>query len=307
VVKLDYSFQDINNLYLVMEFLGGGDLMTVLMKYDILTTEQTQFYVAEIATAIKSVHEMNYVHRDLKPDNILLDKDGHIKLTDFGLCKAFDSEPAPYLMKYKTHLESKQEEKNSDFVPTKDKWKNRERKMAYSTVGTPDYIAPEVFAQTGYGQECDWWSLGVIMYECLVGYPPFYADAPMATCRKIVNWKKTLVFPEEAQLSPDAKDLIKHLICDAKDRLSFDQIKAHPFFGSLDWSQLRQNPSPIPPTLKSDMDTSNFDEFPDDDLPGQDGSGQGQNGDEFLGFTYKAAKKETDTTEGDFFDAPEDA
>ncbi len=76
-------------------------------------------------------------------------------------------------------------------------------------MGTPDYIAPEVFAQTGYGQECDWWSLGVIMYECLVGYPPFYAEDPMATCRKIVKWKQTLNFPAEAKLSRDAEDLIR--------------------------------------------------------------------------------------------------
>ena len=82
----------------------------------------------------------------------------------------------------------------------------------YSTVGTPDYIAPEVFAQTGYGLECDWWSLGVIMYECLIGYPPFYADDPMATCRKIVNWRKTLVFPDESNLSEEAEDLIRKYV-----------------------------------------------------------------------------------------------
>jgi len=103
VVKLFYSFQDDKHLYLVMEYLPGGDLMTILMKYDILTEEQTRFYFAETALAIHSVHELNYVHRDLKPDNILLDRDGHVKLSDFGLCKAFvEDEALPtYLEQYK--------------------------------------------------------------------------------------------------------------------------------------------------------------------------------------------------------------
>jgi len=101
VVKLHFSFQDDKNLYLVMEYLPGGDLMTILMKYDILSEEQTRFYIAETALAIWSVHQLNYVHRDLKPDNILLDQEGHVKLSDFGLCKAFDeTPPVPYLEQF---------------------------------------------------------------------------------------------------------------------------------------------------------------------------------------------------------------
>merc|ERR1719219_571008 len=97
----------------------------------------------------------------------------------------------------------------------------RDRKLMYSTVGTPDYIAPEVFSQKGYGKEVDWWSLGVIMYECLVGYPPFYAEEPLQTCRKIVNYKRTLKIPPEAGLSRESTDLIRKLICSAKNRLGY--------------------------------------------------------------------------------------
>lgn len=93
-------------------------------------------------------------------------------------------------------------------------WKKNRRGLAYSTVGTPDYIAPEVFLQTGYGEECDYWSLGCIMYECLVGYPPFCSETPHETYKKIMNWKTELVFPDEIHLSKDAKDLICSLICD---------------------------------------------------------------------------------------------
>jgi serine/threonine kinase 38 len=270
-----------------MDYLPGGDLMTVLMKYDILTQEQTRFYVAEIAMAIWSVHGLNYVHRDLKPDNILLDRNGHVKLTDFGLCKAFESAPNPYLEQYRDANKSDGGDLQSgSFQPSKKNWKGRNRKLAYSTVGTPDYIAPEVFAQTGYGQECDWWSLGVIMYECLVGYPPFYAEDPMSTCRKIVNWKKTLVFPDEAKLSPESQDLITRLICDSNKRLGFPQIKAHPFFRGIDWETMRDTRAPIVPELKSEVDTQHFDEFPDEDHGAAQDEGAGKD-DSFIGFTFK--------------------
>mmetsp|Transcript_5045 Transcript_5045/g.7791 ORF Transcript_5045/g.7791 Transcript_5045/m.7791 type:complete len:359 (-) Transcript_5045:704-1780(-) len=210
IVKLYHSFQDKKNLYLVMEFLPGGDLMSILIKHDILTPEATCFYISETATAIKFVHDLNYVHRDLKPDNVLLDSTGHVKLTDFGLCKSMETKRYTLYDKFKKEVDKGpvSTTRPNDYQSTKKTWKGKSRKLIYSTVGTPDYIAPEVFAQTGYGKECDWWSLGVIMYECLVGYPPFYADDPMTTCRNIVNWKKHLVFPPEAELSQAAMDAI---------------------------------------------------------------------------------------------------
>jgi len=300
VVKLDYSFQDDKNLYLVMEFLQGGDLMTVLMDKDILSEEATRFYIAEIAMAILSVHRLNYVHRDLKPDNILLDTNGHIKLSDFGLCKAFESGQTTYLDQYKAVAKDAagkeiKDAKATAYGPKRKQWKQRGRQLAYSTVGTPDYIAPEVFAQTGYGQECDWWSLGVIMYECLVGYPPFYAEDPMSTCRKIVNWKKTLVFPPEANLSDAARDLITKLICDSANRISFDQLKKHKFFEGIDWENLRKIKCPILPEVDGPTDCRHFDDFPDEDPSAEEeidvSAGNGAAPAPFDGFTYKRVAK----------------
>jgi len=117
----------------------------------------------------------------------------------------------------------------------------------YSTVGTPDYIAPEVFDEKGYGQSCDYWSLGVIMYESLVGYPPFYADDALNTCKNIVNWRDYLVYPREANLSKNQRDFMDMLLCDAEARGGFYQIKSHPFMAPLDFTHLRENKGPIVP------------------------------------------------------------
>merc|ERR1719195_1003480 len=195
-------------LYLVMEYCGGGDLMTILMREDILTEDQTRFYISELAEAIHSVHKLNFVHRDLKPDNVLIANTGHIKLSDFGLAKRFDSSKENFVNELQ---EETSKESNIDNCE-KSKGYKRSRKLMYSTVGTPDYIAPEVFLRKGYAESVDWWSLGVILYECLVGYPPFYADKPVQTCKKIVNYKKTFKIPTEASLTTDAKDIIERLI-----------------------------------------------------------------------------------------------
>ncbi|KAK4877406.1 hypothetical protein RN001_009912 [Aquatica leii] len=270
VVKMYYSFQDPINLYLIMEFLPGGDMMTLLMKKDTLSEECTQFYIVETALAIDSIHKLGFIHRDIKPDNLLLDAKGHLKLSDFGLCTGLKKS-------HRTDFyRDLSQAKPSDFIITSspmdskrraESWKKNRRALAYSTVGTPDYIAPEVFLQTGYGPACDWWSLGVIMYEMLIGYPPFCSENPQDTYRKVMNWRDTLQFPAEVPISEEAKDTIVRFCCEAERRLGsqkgIEELKLVPFFRGVDWEHIRERPAAIPVEVKSIDDTSNFDDFPD--------------------------------------------
>jgi serine/threonine kinase 38 len=248
IVELKYSFQDEKNLYLVMEFLQGGDLMSVLMKRDILPEDEARFYIAETILAVECVHKMNYIHRDLKPDNILIDRLGHVKLSDFGLCKHVN------MVGESQNVKKVAYEEISKASTPKGEYK-RSRVLAFSTVGTPDYIAPEVFTKQGYSEMVDWWSIGVIFYEMVVGYPPFFADEPSMTCQKILHWKKTLNIPRESGLSKEATDLIRKLICDQTDRLGskggVQEIKMHPFFKGIDWDNIRKARSPWIPKVKN--------------------------------------------------------
>merc|ERR1712228_415719 len=142
----------------------------------------------------------------------------------------------------------------------KNKKNRKNRALLFSAVGTPNYIAPEVFTKKGYGEECDWWSLGVILFECVVGYPPFYADTPMNTVKRIVNYQKTLRIPKEANLSKSAKDVIFRLICAPKKRLNYHQLKRHSWFKRVPWHNLQAMKPPWIPRTERDDDTRYFEE-----------------------------------------------
>jgi len=274
VVKLYYSFQDDLYLYLIMEYLPGGDMMNLLIKYDVFTEDQARFYIAETLLAIDSVHSLGYIHRDIKPDNLLLDEKGHVKLTDFGLCtgfhrmhtSAFYQKLVGEALTIKMKLVAETPLTRTERIAS---WKKSRRTLAYSAVGTPDYTAPEVFLQIGYGEECDWWSLGVIMYEMLIGYPPFLSDNSTETCLKIINCKETLRFPEDVKISHEAQDLIEQLVCDRSVRLGnngVEEIKSHPFFKGINWDALRDQAAYFVPALKSPIDTSHFPEEYEEEL-----------------------------------------
>ncbi|KAH9763125.1 AGC kinase family protein [Citrus sinensis] len=315
IVKLYYSFQDAEYLYLIMEYLPGGDVMTLLMREETLTETVARFYIAQSVLAIESIHKHNYIHRDIKPDNLLLDQNGHMKLSDFGLCKPLDCTNLSAINENEV-LDDENLNESMDVdgrfpesgcgrrwkspLEQLQHWQINRRKLAYSTVGTPDYIAPEVLLKKGYGMECDWlaywnetlscnylsdimlWSLGAIMYEMLVGYPPFYSDDPVTTCRKIVHWKNHLKFPEEARLTPEAKDLICRLLCDVEHRLGTlgsEQIKAHPWFKDIAWDKLYEMEAAYKPEVNGVLDTQNFMKFDEMMLTPKDLS--------FVGYTYK--------------------
>ncbi|KAF8645539.1 hypothetical protein AX16_007750 [Volvariella volvacea WC 439] len=300
VVQLFYSFQDPLYLYLVMEFLPGGDLMTMLMKYDVFSEDVTRFYMAECILAIEAVHNLGYIHRDIKPDNVLIDRSGHLKLSDFGLSTGLHkANEGEWYKRYLEQDKQRDSQRNSvqvnpiNLTMSREQiatWKANRRKLAYSTVGTPDYIAPEVFMMKGYGKECDWWSLGAIFFECLVGYAPFCSDNPADTYKKIIDWPNYLYFPEEVYISREGEDLIRSMMTWADKRLNVHQIKSHPFFYGADWNTIRQIEPPFVPRLESMTDTSYF---PTDDLnntPDQLPRVEGVGAEKdlaFLGFTFK--------------------
>ncbi|XP_022759769.1 serine/threonine-protein kinase tricorner-like [Durio zibethinus] len=304
IVKLYCSFQDEEFLYLIMEYLPGGDMMTLLMRKDILTDDEARFYVAETVLAIESIHKHNYIHRDIKPDNLLLDKYGHLRLSDFGLCKPLDCrilQEQDFSVGGNINEVTENDERPPAPKRTQQEqlqhWQKNRRMLAYSTVGTPDYIAPEVLLKKGYGMECDWWSLGAIMYEMLVGYPPFYSDDPMSTCRKIVNWRTHLKFPEEARLSPEAQDLISKLLCNVNQRLGSKgagEIKDHPWFQGVDWDRIYQMEAAFIPEVNDELDTQNFEKFDESENMNQTSSKSGpwrkmlsSKDINFVGYTYK--------------------
>lgn len=233
------AFQDRENLYLLMEYAPGGSLQRMLEAEGALTVEEARFYMAEVLLALEELHNLNFIHRDVKPGNILIYLNGHVKLVDFGSC-----------------ISVSENQLVSSNVP----------------VGTPDYISPEVLrANEGtvkYGKECDWWSYGISLYELLLLEPPFYSDSLLETYSQIMDHKNTFAWPDDCTLDDDTKDLITKLICDREVRLGKNgaqEIKNHKFFEGVDFENIYKMKPPFMPKLNDAEDTTYFITEEDDD------------------------------------------
>ncbi|XP_015838959.2 ribosomal protein S6 kinase beta-2 [Tribolium castaneum] len=262
IVELIYAYQTNGKLYLILEFLQGGELFTMLEKEGLLLEETAIFYLSEILLAIEHLHFLGIVYRDLKPENVLLDSKGHVKLTDFGLCKE--------------HI--------------------RDGVLTHTFCGTIEYMAPEILTRSGHGKEVDWWSFGALAYDMLTGAPPFQGDTRKKTIEKILRGK--LFLPP--YLTQDSKDLIRKLLKrQVSARLGTVEgasaIKNHPFFKNVNWDDVlaKRITPPVPESMlkKKEDDTSNFDckftkqtpvDSPDDSTLSESAN------EVFKGFTYVA-------------------
>ena len=289
IVDLKASFQEDDYLFLVMEFCQGGDFMNLLIKKDILTEKEAKFYIAELILAVDSIHKLNCIHRDIKPDNILIDKNGHIKLSDFGLAKISDN--------FGNNI-------NNKFINNK---KRPTHQKNFSCVGTAYYVAPEVLKKTGYSQDIDWWSVGVIFFESLVGYAPFCSEETKDVCYKVINWKKFLKIPDDIIISREAEDLISKLINNSDERLGrngVEEIKAHPFFKDVDWDNIRNTKAPFIPDIKNDYDTKYFEEefkYEEEFYPPKK-KFKKRKDIEFLGYTYKEENDANNNDNNNYYD-----
>ncbi|KAH7728783.1 Protein WTS-1 [Aphelenchoides avenae] len=283
IVRLYFSFQDAQNLYFIMEYVPGGDMMQLLINKGIFSERLARFYMAELTCALEYVHGLGFIHRDIKPDNILIDKHGHIKLTDFGLCTGLrwthdkrhyviyaEDDPSAAAMHYREDSFSLPPNvaNGKEHLKLLDYRHHKKRNQAHSVVGTGNYMAPEVILKTGHTQLCDWWSVGVICYEMVYGRPPFLSpnDNPAETQYMIVNWNRYLNLdnPMGARLSRDCVDFIASMCCDQTQRLGqkgAKDVKTHSWFSRIDFERLRSMKAEYIPRVEHAEDTSNFDTF----------------------------------------------
>uniref|UniRef100_A0A8U7P0X5 non-specific serine/threonine protein kinase n=1 Tax=Corvus moneduloides TaxID=1196302 RepID=A0A8U7P0X5_CORMO len=243
VVSMFCSFQTRRHLCMVMEYVEGGDCATLLKHIGALPLELARLYFAETVLALEYLHTYGIVHRDLKPDNLLITSLGHVKLTDFGLSKMGLMSLTTNL--YEGHME-------------KDAREFRDKQVC----GTPEYIAPEVILRQGYGKPVDWWAMGIVLYEFLVGCVPFFGDTPEELFGQVIS--DEILWPEgDEALPPDAQHLISCLLQpDPLRRLGAggaQEVKAHGFFAALDWTGLLRQKAEFVPHLESEEDTSYFD------------------------------------------------
>jgi len=232
IVNLVSCFQDSTKIYMVLEYVPGGEFFSYLRNADCFDVKTAQFYAACVVEVFSYLHAMDVIYRDLKPENILLERDGYVKVTDFGFAKKIE---------FKT----------------------------YTLCGTPEYIAPEVLLNVGHGKGVDWWTLGILLYEMLAGEPPFVDDNPMGIYEKILSSNSCLHFPKK--FDKHAKSLTKKLLTvDLSSRCGCsnggaEDVKTHIFFAGLDWRKLIQKSlePPIKPKVEGLQDTSNYQEYPE--------------------------------------------
>lgn len=230
IVNMVASFADERKLYLVLEFVVGGEIFTHLRSAGRFPNDVAKFYHAELVLAFEYMHTKDIIYRDLKPENLLLDNKGHAKITDFGFAKK---------------------------VPER----------TFTLCGTPEYLAPEVIQSKGHGKAVDWWTMGILLYEFIAGYPPFYDESPFRIYEKILEGK--VKFPN--WFDSRARDLVKGmLMIDHTKRLGtlkngVADIKTHPYFHGANWEKLlaKHYPAPIPVKTKGPGDTSNFESYPE--------------------------------------------
>jgi len=233
IVSVATTFQDAKHLYMVLQYIIGGEFFTHLRNATRFNSPTSQFYAAHVVLVLEFLHNKSIIYRDLKPENLLLDEDGYLKLTDFGFAKKID---------FKT----------------------------YTLCGTPEYLAPEVLLSKGHGKGVDWWTLGILVYEMLVGEPPFVDDNPMGIYQQILTGK--LSFPR--RFGKDAKSLIKKLLTADLTRrygclkAGAGDIKHHKWFAAFDFDALvkKELKAPIKPTVSSPSDTSNFDDYSESEM-----------------------------------------
>lgn len=234
IIKLYSTFQNAYYVFMLLEYVCGGELFSRLRKEGRFSNDVALFYITEIVTAFEYLHSMDIAYRDLKPENLLIDKDGHIKITDFGFAK---------VVKNKTQ----------------------------TLCGTPEYLAPEIIQNQGHDKTADWWALGILLFEMLSGYPPFYDDNPLGIYKRIIEG-----YYEIPQfIRPRARDLIKRLLtADRSIRLGCsergaEEVKEHKWFIGVDWVMVtnKEIPTPWKPDIKSSIDTHYFDKYPDSQSP----------------------------------------